>query len=197
MACCCDHRLELFEDAAYCPFIMAGSAELHRLHQRCRDGDAGLLPALLPRLCVEGFQWHMDNTTRRWRWVASVVYGSFVFLAVCVLLLLRAAHGIPSIECFLGMIGWAIIYYGGSGLVLLKRLESDNRLREGRNAGWQAMIGALMLMASRFVDLHITLAISQLINRLIRLRACWRVRLGLIDPNLIAFRLVPPESAHA
>lgn len=152
---------------------------------------------LLPRLCVEGFQWHMEYATRRWRWAAPIVYGSFVFLAVCVLLLLHAARGIPSIECFLGMIGWAVIYYGGSGLILLKRLESDDRLKEGRHARWQAMISALMLMASHFVDLHIALAISQLVNRLTQLRVCWRVQLGLIDPNLTAFRLVPPESAHA
>ncbi|MEK6291018.1 MAG: hypothetical protein V4793_06450 [Paraburkholderia tropica] len=139
----------------------------------------------------------MDYATRRWRWAAPVVYGSFVFLAVCVLALLHAARGVPSIECFLGMIVWAVIYYGGSGLMLLGRLESESRLKEGRQAGWQAMISALMQMGARMIDLHITLVISQLIDRLIQLRACLRVRLGLIDPNLVRFRLIPPVSAHA
>ncbi len=59
------------------------------------------------------------------------------------------------------------------------------------------MISALMQMGARMIDLHITLVISQLIDRLIQLRACLRVRLGLIDPNLVRFRLIPPVSAHA
>jgi hypothetical protein len=47
------------------------------------------------------------------------------------------------------------------------------------------------------VEQHIQARIGMLGVILSRLQACLRHGLGLIDPNLTTFRLVPPESAHA
>jgi hypothetical protein len=59
------------------------------------------------------------------------------------------------------------------------------------------MLGRLTLSSLHIVELHVQIVLNMLPVMLGRLRGCLRLRLGLIDPSLTAFRLVPPEAAHA
>jgi hypothetical protein len=59
------------------------------------------------------------------------------------------------------------------------------------------MLGRLTLSSLHIVELHVQIVLNMLPVMLGRLRACLRLRLGLIDPSLTAFRLAPPEVARA
>ncbi|KLU24902.1 hypothetical protein EOS_17530 [Caballeronia mineralivorans PML1(12)] len=139
----------------------------------------------------------MDRAARRCRFALAVALGPFVVLAVLTLLFGFQCHAIPALECFIGMIGWIVIFYGLSGQMQWERIRSASVLQAGRMNAWLAMLSLFMLSVRRVVEQHFRVRVSMLAAILSRLRAYLRIRLGLIDPNLTAFRLVPPESAYA
>jgi hypothetical protein len=167
------------------------------LQLRCCNSNAGALPAHAIRMCREGFRLHMDRAARRCRCAPAVALGPFVVLAVLTLLFGFQFHAIPALECFIGMIGWIVIFYGLSGQMQWERIRSASVHQAGRMNAWLAMLSLFMLSVRRVVEQHIQARISMLGVILSRLQACLRHGLGLIDPNLTTFRLVPPESAHA
>ena len=167
------------------------------LQLRCRNSDAGALPAQAIRMCCEGFRLRMDRATRRCRFAPAVVLGPFVALAVLTLLFGFGFHALPMLECFISMIAWVVIFYGLSGRMQWEQVRSASLLQAGRVNAWLARLSLFMLSVRHIVEQHIQARISMLGAILSRLQACLRHRLGLIDPNLTTFRLVPPESAHA
>ncbi|WP_144158246.1 hypothetical protein [Paraburkholderia sp. BCC1885] len=167
------------------------------LQLRCGTSDAGALPAHAIRMCCEGFRLHMDRETRRWRFAPAVVIGPFVLLVILTLAFSFLSWLGPMVDCFVGVVAWIVIFYGLSGQMHGERMRSANLLQAGRVTAWATMLGRLTLSVRRVVELHVRIMLNMLPVILGRLRACLRLRLGLIDPNLTAFRLIPLESAHA
>lgn len=170
------------------------SLELQRL--RC-TGDAGGLPAQVIRLCCDGFRLHMDRETRRWRFAPAVVLGPFALLVVLAIVFGFLSWLGPMVDCFVGVIAWIVIFYGLSGQMHAERMRSAKRLQAGRMNAWALMLGRLALSFRHVIELHVRTMLRLQTAILGRLRACLRLRLGLIDPSLTALRLVPPEVAHA
>lgn len=160
----------------------------------CRSGDAGTLPAHAIRMCCDGFSLHMDRVARENRFAAIVVFGSFVALAIFTLLFSFEFKTMPMLECFIGMIAWIVIFYGLSGQMQWERIRSANVLLAGRVNAWLAMLGLFMLSMRHIAEQRIRIMLVMLAVILSRLRARLRLCLGLTDPNLTAFRLVPPEA---
>ncbi|MBB2984585.1 MAG: hypothetical protein V4793_07290 [Paraburkholderia tropica] len=160
-------------------------------------GDAGILPAHGIRLCCDGFRLHMERETRRLRFAPAVVVGPFVLLVVLALVFGFLSWLGPMVDCFVGVIAWIVIFYGLSGQMHAERVRSAKRLQAGRMNAWAIMLGRLALSFRRVVERHVQTLLNLLPVMLGRLRACLRLRLGLIDPSLTAFRLVPPEAARA
>ncbi|SEA66163.1 hypothetical protein [Paraburkholderia sartisoli] len=167
------------------------------LQLRCCTSDAGALPACVIRMCCEGFRLNMDRETRRWRFAPAVVIGPLVLLVVLTFAFSFLSCLGPMVDCFAGVVAWILIFYGLSGQMHGERMRSANRLRAARMNAWAAMLGRLMLSIWHVVERHVRIVLNMLPVVLGRLRACLRFQLGLIDPNLTAFRLVPPEAAHA
>ena len=167
------------------------------LQWRCCTSDAGALPAHAIRMCCDGFRLHMDRETRRLRFAPTVVVGPMVLLAVLTLLFGFLSWLGPMFDCFVGVITWIVIFYGLSGQMHAERMRSAKLLQAGRMNAWATMLGRLTLSFRHAVELHVQIVLNMLPVILGRLRACLKIRLGLIDPSLTAFRLVPPESAHA
>jgi hypothetical protein len=167
------------------------------LQLRCGTSDAGALPAHAIRVCSEGFRLHIDRAARQNRFAPVVVFGAFVALAIFTLIFSFEVKTMLMLECFIGMIAWVVIFYGLSGRLQWERIRSASVLQAGRMDAWIAMLGLFMLSVWRIVELHIRITVNMLPIILSRLRARLRLRLGLIDFNLTAFRLLPPESAHA
>lgn len=164
--------------------------------RRCTS-DAGALPAHAIRMCCDGFRLHMDRETRRWRFAPAVVIGPFVLLVVLALAFGFLSWFGPMIDCFAGVVSWIVIFYGLSGQMHGQRMRSAKLLQAARMDAWVTMLGRLALSSLHVVELHVRIVLNMLPVILGRLRACLRLQLGLIDPSLIAFRLVPPEAAHA
>lgn len=167
------------------------------LKLRRHAGDAGALPVHAIGLCCDGFRLHMDRETRRWRFAPVVVVGPFMLLVA-----LTIAFGVlswlgPMVDCFVGVIAWVVIFYGLSGQMHGERMRSARLLQAGRMGAWAAMLGQLALAARHVVERHMRIVLNTLQVILGRLRACLRLRLGLIDPSLTPLRLVPPAVAHA
>lgn len=96
------------------------------------------------------------------------------------------------LDCFAGMIAWIVIFYGLSGQMQWERSRSADLLRAGRVNAWLAMLSLFMLSVRSIAEQHIRIVVAMLASILNRLRARLRLHIGLTDPNLIAFRLVPP-----
>lgn len=166
------------------------------LQFRCTS-DAGLLPAHAIRLCCEGFRLHMDRAARQHRLMPLMALAPFVSLVVFALLFGTAHRTIPMLECFIGMLGWVGIFYGMSGRAQWACVQTEARLRAARMNAWCAMLGRFALSMRRTVEQRIRTSACMWRCTERRLRASLRIRLGLTDPNLTAFRLVPPVSTHA
>ena len=167
------------------------------LQIRCRGGDAGALPADLVRMGGEGLRLQMDRVARYDHSAPAVILGSFGALALFTLLFGLEDHAIPALIFFVGMIVWLAIFYGVSGQIQWKRIRSTHLLRVGRMNAWRAMMTLFVLSGWRMVEHHIRVTLGRLTIVLNHLRAGLRIRLGLTDFNLTAFRLVPPTAAHA
>jgi hypothetical protein len=139
----------------------------------------------------------MDRETRRFRFAPAVVVGPFVLLVVLTLVFGYLYWLDPMVDCFVGVIAWIVIFYGLSGQIHGERMRSARLLQAGRMEAWATMLGRIMLSARHVVERHVRIVLNTLQVILGRLRACLRLRLGLIDPSLTAFRLVPPKAAHA
>ncbi|CAG4921013.1 hypothetical protein [Paraburkholderia gardini] len=170
------------------------SIELHVRHQ---SGDAVALPAHVIRMCCEGFRLQMDRVSHQSRLAPVAVLGSFVALAMFTLLFSLEVQTIPMLECFIGMVAWIVIFYGLSWKMQWKRSRSASLLQAGRMNAWLAMLSLFVLSVWHVVEQQIRAVVIMLAAILGRLRACLRIRLGLIDFNLTAFRRVPPEATHA
>jgi hypothetical protein len=167
------------------------------LQWRCCTSDAGALPAHVIRMCCDGFRLHMDREMRRWPLAPAVVIGPFVLLVVLTLAFGFLSWLGPMVDCFVGVVAWIVIFYGLSGQMHGERMRSANLLRAGRMLAWATMLGRHTLSFRHVVEVHVQIVLNMLPVVLGRLRACLKIRLGLIDPSLIVFRLVPPEAVHA
>ena len=139
----------------------------------------------------------MDRETRRWRFAPAVVIGPFFLLVVLTLAFGFLSRLGPLIDCFASVVAWIVIFYGLSGQMHGERMHSAKLLQAARMNAWATMLGRLTFLSLHIVELHVRIVLNMLPVILGRLRACLRLRLGLIDLSLIAFRLVPPEAAHA
>ncbi|WP_321858024.1 hypothetical protein [Paraburkholderia tropica] len=164
--------------------------------RRCAS-DGGALPAYAIRVCSEGFRLHMERETRRFRFMPAVVVGPFVLLVVLTLVFGYLCWLGPTVDCFIGVLGWLVIFYGLSGQMHGERMRSARRLQAGRINAWTTMLGRLSLSFRHTVERHIRIVVNMLPVILCGLRARLRLRLGLVDANLTTFRLVPPEVARA
>lgn len=164
--------------------------------RRCTS-DAGALPAHAIRMCCDGFRLHMDHETRRWRFAPAAVIGPFLLLVVLTLIFGFLSWLGPMVDCFIGVVAWIVIFYGLSGQMHGERMRSAKLLRAARMNAWATMLDRLTLSFRHVVELQVRIVLNMLPIILGRLRACLRLRLGLIDPSLIVFRLVPPEAARA
>ncbi|MGN8138235.1 hypothetical protein ACTJLC_26390 [Paraburkholderia sp. 22099] len=167
------------------------------LQWRCCTSDAGVLPAHAIRMCCDGFRLHMDQETRRWPLAPAVVIGPFVLLVVLTLAFGFLSWLGPMVDCFVGVVAWIVIFYGLSGQMHGERTRSAKLLEAAHVNAWPTMLGRLTLSSLHIVERQVQIVLNMLPVMLGRLRACLRLRLGLIDPSLTAFRLVPPEAAHA
>lgn len=140
----------------------------------------------------------MDAAARRSRLSVIFALGSFFALSVLTQLSCICHVRAPfPFELFAGMICWLVIFYGYAGRKLWIRLQSASKLKAGRESGWLAMMSAFVFAALHVIEIFVLVILVRLIVRLSLLRACLRIRLGLADPNLLAFRLIPPLSVHA
>jgi hypothetical protein len=95
------------------------------------------------------------------------------------------------------VVAWIVIFYGLSGQMHGERMRSANLLRAARMLAWATMLGRHTLSFRHVVEVHVQIVLNMLPLILGRLRACLKIRLGLIDPSLTVFRLIPPEAARA
>ncbi|CAM2194908.1 conserved membrane protein of unknown function [Paraburkholderia kururiensis] len=167
------------------------------LHLRGGCRDAGALPAHPIRVGREGLRLQMSRVARQDPSAPAVILGSFGALALFTLLFRLEDRTIPTLIFFAGMIVWIAIFYGLSGQIHWKRIRSATLLQTGRMNAWLAMLALFVLSGWRMIEQRIRVILGMLAVVLDRLRACLRIRLGLTDFNLTAFRLVPPKAAHA
>ncbi|CAE6794677.1 hypothetical protein R75465_04661 [Paraburkholderia aspalathi] len=167
------------------------------LQWRCCTSDAGALPANAIRMCCDEFRLHMDQETRQWRFAPAVVIGPFVLLVVLTLAFGFLSWLGPMVDCFVGVVAWIVIFYGLSGQMHGERMRSANLLRAGRMLAWATMLGRHALSFRHVIEVHVQIVLNMLPVLLGRLCVCLKIRLGLIDPSLTVFRLVPPEAARA
>ncbi|RQR38977.1 hypothetical protein DIE20_22710 [Burkholderia sp. Bp9131] len=125
------------------------------------------------------------------------VLGSFLILATFTLVFSVEAQRVPMLACFAGMVAWVAIFYGLCGWTQWNRIRSASLLRVGRINAWLAMLSLCVRLGWRTIAQRIRMTLGMLPVVLNRLRACLRMRLGLIDLNLTAFRIVPPKTPHA
>ncbi|KWH23384.1 hypothetical protein WL99_26215 [Burkholderia cepacia] len=148
-------------------------------------------------MCFEGFRLQMDRVSRENRSESVGVLGSFVILVLFTLLFSVEAQRAPMLVCFAGMVAWIAIFYGLCGWAQWNRIRSASLLRVGRMNAWLAMLRLCVRLGWRAIAQRIRMALRMLPVVLNRLRACLRMRLGLIDFNLTVFRIVPPNTPHA
>ena len=167
------------------------------LYRRGPSGDADVLPTYAVRMCCEGFRVQMDRVSRENRSASVGVLGSFVILVMFTLLFSVEAQRAPMLVCFAGMVVWIAIFYGLCGWAQRNRIRSASLLRVGRINAWLAMLRRCVRLGRRTAEQCIRATLGMLPIVLNRLRACLRMQLGLIDPNLTVFRIVPPKAPHA
>ncbi|SOT40219.1 hypothetical protein [Burkholderia cenocepacia] len=176
---------------------MSANPDLLDSSIRCQCGDAAILPIDFIRLSGEGLRWQIDQASRQSRSTPAVVLGSFGALALLTLLFAVEVRTIPMLTFFAGMVAWTGMVYGLSGQRQWQRVRSAHRLRAGRMNAWLAMWRRCVRSGWHTVEHRRRVALNRLAVVLSHLRARLHIRLGLTDFNLTAFRLVPPEFAHA
>ncbi len=164
---------------------------------RCQCGDTAILPINFIQLSDEGLRWQMDKASRQSRSTPAVVPGSFGALALFTLLFAFEDQTVPMLTSFVGMVAWIGMIYGLSGQRQWQRIRSAQRLRAGRMNAWLTMLRRCVQSGWRTAEQHLRVTLNRLAVTLNQLRARLCIRLDLIDFNLTAFRLVPPEPAHA
>lgn len=176
---------------------MKANPHLLELNLYCRAVDAAAWPAHVIRLCCDGFRLHIDRAGRQGRLAPVMVLTSFVVPVILALLFAIEHQTFPMLACFAGVTTWIVIFYGLSGQMQWRWSLSAATLLAGRMNAWLAMLGRFMLSGRHVAEQRTRVTVALLAIVLSRLRARLRLSIGLTDPNLAAFRQVPPEATPA
>lgn len=79
--------------------------------------------------------------TRRFRFTPAVVVGPFVLLVVLTLVFGYLCWLGPTVDCFIGVLGWLMIFYGLSGQMHGERMRSARRLQGDVSTRGQPCLG--------------------------------------------------------
>ncbi|MBN3808149.1 hypothetical protein [Paraburkholderia sp. Ac-20347] len=167
------------------------------LRLRCCASDAGTLPAQVVYLCCDGFRQALQCLTRPRRWATAVAIAVFVGFVLMVMLGGLLRQRVIAFDAFADMIVWLVIFYGYCAQMHGERIRVAELHRAGRMNAWASMLSRFILSARRLLErlVWILLGLVPLIHA--RVRARLRLRLGLVDPNLVARCLLPPQFGHA